>query len=65
MTRETVVNLIANTTTKTGLKVMAVIDENEYISGREITDQELASLNIKGDAFHPEWNYTMRPLVQR
>ena len=61
LTRETVVNLIANTTTQTGLKVMAVIDENEYDSGREISDQQLASLNIHGDAFHPEWNYTIRP----
>lgn len=63
LTRETVVNLIANTTTKSGLKVMAVIDENEYTSGREISDQEFASLNIQGDAFHPEWNYTIRPHV--
>jgi DNA-binding transcriptional regulator GbsR (MarR family) len=64
LTRETVVNLIANTTTKNGLKVMAVIDENEYDSGKEISDQQLAFFNIHGDAFHPEWNYTMKPHVQ-
>jgi hypothetical protein len=61
LTRETVVNLIAGTSTKTGLEVMAVLDENEYLSGKEVSDEEMASLNIQGDDFHPEWNYTIRP----
>src|ERR1700733_9574302 len=61
LTRETVVNLIAGTSTKTGLEVMAVLDENEYLIGKEVSDEEMASLNIRGDDFHPEWNYTIRP----
>lgn len=61
ISRETVVNLIANTKTDTGLEVRATLDENEYKKGRKISDDELASLNIKGDIFHPEWNYTLLP----
>lgn len=63
ISRETVVNLIGNTTTETGLTVMAVLDENEYEKGKEVTEEEIASLNIKGDAFHPEWNYTISPRI--
>lgn len=54
ISRETIVNLIAKTTTKTGLKVMAVIDENEYEKGKEVSEDELALISIKGDDFHPE-----------
>lgn len=61
LTRETVVNLISNTRTNTGLQVKAVLDENEYETGREICDDEFAALSIHGDEFHPEWNYTIRP----
>ena len=61
LTRETVVNLIANTITKTGLEIRAVLDENEYAKGREIADEEIAVLNICGDVFHPEWNYVIKP----
>ena len=55
------VNLIANTITKTGLEIRAVLDENEYAKGREIADEEIAVLNICGDVFHPEWNYVIKP----
>lgn len=61
LTRETVVNLIANTTTNAGLKVMAVLDENEYQKGKEVSEEEMALVNIQGDSFHPEWNYTISP----
>ena len=61
LTQETVVNLIANTTTKTGLKIQAVLDANEYSKGREISDEEIAVLNISGEIFHPEWNYIVKP----
>jgi len=61
ISRETVVNLIANTKTETGLEVRATLDENEYKKGRKISDDELASLSINGDIFHPEWNYTLVP----
>jgi hypothetical protein len=43
------------TTTKTGLKVRFELDTRTYPKGVKVSDAELASLNIKGDAFHPEW----------
>ena len=63
LTRETVVNLISNTRTNTGLEVKAVLDENEYQLGREISDEDLTTLNVSGDEFHSEWNYTIKPRV--
>ena len=59
--RLAVVELIAATTTKAGLTVRCVLDENSYPKGVKVTDEELAALNIQKDAFHPEWNYTIRP----
>ena len=61
ITRETVVNLIANTRTIKGLEVQAVLDENEYPSGIKVEDAEIERLNIVGAKFQPEWNYTIRP----
>jgi len=60
-TRMTVVELIAATTTKTGLQVRCELDTNTYEKGIKVSDAEMAALNIKGDAFHPEWNYTISP----
>jgi Rhodopirellula transposase DDE domain len=59
--RLAVVELIASTTTKTGLKVRCELDTRTYPKGIKVSDQEMASLNIKGEAFHPEWNYTIAP----
>lgn len=59
--RETVVNLISQTSTETGLEIHAILDENEYKTGKKVSDEEMDALNIEGDAFHPEWNYTIRP----
>jgi hypothetical protein len=61
--RLAVVELIASTTTKTGLKVHCELDTRTYPKGIKVTDEEMASLNIKADAFHPEWNYTILPRV--
>ena len=58
---ETVVQLIGAVKTKTGLKVKAKIDENEYEKGRVITDEELKNININHHKFHGEWNYTISP----
>lgn len=57
----TVVELIGATTTTTGLKVECAIDTNTYEKGVKVSDAEIASLNIAGDSFHPEWNYTICP----
>jgi len=59
--RLTVVDLIGATTTKAGLHVRCELDPNTYVKGIKVTDAEMATLNIKGDAFHPEWNYTIAP----
>ena len=59
--RLAVVELIAATTTKEGLKVRCELDTRTYPKGIKVSEQEMASLNIKGDAFHPEWNYTISP----
>ena len=63
--RLAVVELIAATTTKAGLTVRCVLDENSYPKGVKVTDEELAALNIQKDAFHPEWNYTIRTARKR
>jgi hypothetical protein len=60
-TRETVVELIASTTTKAGLTVRCELDTRTYPKGIKVADAEMATLNIKGDTFHPEWNYSILP----
>jgi len=59
--RSAFVELIAATTTTTGLTVRCEPDANTYEKGVEVSDAEMATLNINGDAFHPEWNYTIKP----
>jgi len=59
--RLAVVELIAATTTKTGLKVECALDTATYEKGIKVSDAEMKALDIQGDAFHPEWNYTIRP----
>jgi hypothetical protein len=59
--RATVVNLIASTTTTTGLKVHAYLDTNEYPAKIKVSDEDMASLRITRSRFHGEWNYTIRP----
>lgn len=56
-----IVNLIAATTTKTGLKVRCELDTQVYPLGIVVTDDELAQVNLKRNDFHGEWNYTISP----
>ena len=56
---EVIVNLIATTKTNTGLKVYARLDEGTYERGIEITDDQLAAVNLTRDTFHGDWNYTV------
>lgn len=58
---EVIVNLIANTTTNTGLTVQAALDTNEYETGIEISDEQIAAVKLTPAKFHGEWNYTIRP----
>jgi len=60
-TYEVIVNLIASTTTKTGLIVRAALDQNEYQTGIEVSDEELQRLKLKPAEFRGDWNYTIRP----
>jgi len=59
--RLAVVELIGATTTKTGLKVESALDTRSYQKGIKISKAEMKRLEITGDPFHPEWNYTIRP----
>jgi hypothetical protein len=58
---ETIVRLIANTTTAKGLTVKCRLDRRKYPRGQEISDEELAAVNITPLRFHGEWNYIIRP----
>ncbi len=61
VSHEVVVNLIAGTTTRTGLKVHAELDPGYYPIKVKVTDAELAAVPLTGHHFHPEWNYTIGP----
>ena len=61
VSHQSIVNLIASTTTRTGLVVKAAIDKNQYPTKIKVTDSELAALLLKRDAFHGEWNYSISP----
>ena len=58
---EAVVNLIGGTTTKSGLRVKALLDTREYEPGEKITDAEMRTLRLKHHRFHGDWNYTFQP----
>ena len=61
VSHEVIVNLIAATTTRKGLKVRAELDPKQYPKGIKVTDEELAAIRIVRDEFHGEWNYTIMP----
>ena len=60
-----IVNLIAGTKTKSGLRVRCEIDKGRYPKGEKISDAQMAALNIKLDNFHGDWNYTISPNRKR
>jgi hypothetical protein len=60
-TYEVIVNLIASTTTKTGLVVRAALDSRHYETGLKVTDEELQGINLTPAPFHGEWNYSIKP----
>jgi Rhodopirellula transposase DDE domain len=59
--RAAVVELIAATTTKTGLTIESALDTRTYEKGIKVSRAEMNRLDIQGDTFHPEWNYTITP----
>jgi hypothetical protein len=58
---EVIVNLIGNTTTKTGLTVRAALDTDQYQTGIKVSDEELVRVRCTPAGFHGEWNYTITP----
>ena len=61
----TIVNLIASTTTTTGLLVQEALDTNTYETGIKISDEQMANLRLTPCEFHGEWNYTIAPRKKR
>lgn len=61
VSHETIVNLIAATTTRKGLKVRAELDSGQYPTGIKVTDKELETIHILREDFHGEWNYSIVP----
>ncbi len=57
----TVVSLIGNTKTNTGLEISAELDERSYQKGVKVSDKELAEINLHKENFHGEWNYVIKP----
>jgi hypothetical protein len=62
---QVIIELIAGTTTTTGLKIYAQLDDRDYPKAVEVTDQQLAAVNITRDPFHGEWNYTVNPSITK
>ncbi len=58
---ETVVNLIANTTTTKGLRIKAALDARSYSTDVHVSDDDLATVNLKPHRFHGDWNYAISP----
>ncbi len=61
ISHEVIVNLIASTTTSTGLLVHAELDTNDYPKGLAVSDAEMAGIRLEPEDFHGEWNYRIRP----
>jgi transposase len=61
MSHDIIIALIANTTTRAGLKIRAELDTAPYPTGTKVSDQDLAAINLKRHKFHGDWNYTLLP----
>jgi Rhodopirellula transposase DDE domain len=61
VSHEVIINSIAATTSQTGLEVYAQLDTRDYPPNVQVTDADLATVNITRDPFHGEWNYTIKP----
>ena len=59
--QEAVVSLIGSTTTATGLRIQAQVDDNPYPTGIKVSDEQMRAVQIERAEFHGEWNYTISP----
>jgi hypothetical protein len=62
---ETIVHLIARTTTARGLSVVCRLDRRKYPTGRKISNAQMKQVNLERHRFHGDWNYTIRPNTNR
>jgi hypothetical protein len=62
---ETIIRLIAHTTTAKGLQVRCRLDRRKYPTGRKVTKEEFARVNLERHRFHGDWNYTIHPSTLR
>jgi hypothetical protein len=62
---EVIIELIAATTTTTGMKIYAQLDDGTYEKGIEVSDDQLATVTITRNAFHGEWNYAVSPALTK
>ena len=58
---EVIVQTIAATTTRTGLRVHAELDTSTYETGIRIGDGQMGALPMTRHEWHGDWNYTLRP----
>ena len=58
---ETIVKLIARTTTAQGLRVVCRLDRRKYATGREVSDVEMRTVCLERNRFHGDWNYVIKP----
>jgi len=58
---QVIVDLIGSTTTETGLTVRCELDTKAYPKGIAVSDRDIATINIRCDPFHGDWNYTILP----
>lgn len=63
-TYQTVVNLIASTTTTTGLTVRCELDPNLYPIKIKLTDQQRQTIPLVRHEFHGDWNYTIERQIE-
>ncbi len=61
ISHEVIVNLIASTKTRSGLKVRAELDNAEYPKGLVVSDDDFAAIKLERNDFHGDWNYRIRP----
>ena len=61
VSHEVIINLIAGTTTKTGLSVKSELDISKYPAGVKISDKQMAEIKLKREIFHGDWNYRVLP----
>jgi len=64
ISHEVIVNLIAHTTTQTGLRIHAELDTAAYPTGLKVPDEQMKALELEPASFHgQDWNYTLKPRV--